>query len=64
MSRGPQTFRQSDLTRAIKGAQAAGIAVARITIAKDGKIEIDTGSAPEAETNSTPGEDQWSAALK
>jgi hypothetical protein len=40
MSRGPHTFKQADLTRAIKGARAAGINVARIEIGKDGKIVI------------------------
>ena len=48
MSRGPNTFRKSDLVRALKGAKAAGVEVARIKIAKDGKIEIETISAPEA----------------
>jgi hypothetical protein len=40
VSRAPATFRQSDLTRAIKGARAAGIDVARIEIGNDGKIVI------------------------
>ena len=43
MSRGPATFRQSDLTRAIKAAKAAGIEVVRIEVDKDGKIAIITG---------------------
>lgn len=33
MSRAPATFRQSDLTRAVRGAVAAGIRVARIELA-------------------------------
>ena len=49
MVRGPGTFKQRDLTRALKGAKAAGIDVARIKIAKDGSIEIDTGKPPENE---------------
>jgi hypothetical protein len=40
LSRGPHTFKQADLTRAIKGARAAGIDVAQIEIGKDGKIVI------------------------
>jgi hypothetical protein len=40
MPRAPCNFRQRDLTRAIKGARAAGIDVARIEIEKDGKIVI------------------------
>jgi hypothetical protein len=42
MARGKATFRQGDLTRALKGARAAGIDVRRIRIAPDGAIEMDT----------------------
>jgi len=41
MSRGPHTFKQRDLTRAIKGARAAGIDVARVVIDKQGRISIE-----------------------
>jgi hypothetical protein len=34
MTRGPLTFRQKDLVRALKGAKAAGIEVARVEIDK------------------------------
>jgi hypothetical protein len=44
MARGPLTFRQQDLVRALKGARAAGIEVARVEIDKTGKIVIVTGS--------------------
>jgi hypothetical protein len=40
MPRARCTFRQTDVTRAIKGARAAGIDVARIEIGNDGKIVI------------------------
>ena len=43
MARGPLTFRQQDLVRALKGAKAAGIDVARVEIDKSGKIVIVTG---------------------
>ena len=43
MSRSPSTFRQTDLTRAIKAARNAGVDVARAEIAKDGKIVIVIG---------------------
>lgn len=43
MSRGPSTFRQRDVTAAVKAVAAAGIAVTRIKIGKDGSIEISTG---------------------
>jgi hypothetical protein len=37
------TFRMRDVTRALKGAQAAGVEVARIEIETTGKITIVTG---------------------
>jgi hypothetical protein len=40
MSRGSQTFRQRDLSAAIKGARAAGCEVARIEVSKDGRIIV------------------------
>jgi hypothetical protein len=43
MSRRPNTFRQTDLTRAIKAVRNAGVEVARAEIAKDGQIIIIVG---------------------
>ena len=41
MSKGPQTFRRTDLTRAIKGALAAGVEVMRAEIdSATGKIVL------------------------
>jgi len=40
MSRGNQTFRQGDITKALKGAQNAGIEVQRVEIEKGGKIVV------------------------
>jgi hypothetical protein len=45
MSRGPATFRQRDLTAAVKAMRAAGCEVARVEIGKDGKIVVVTGTA-------------------
>lgn len=45
MSRGPCTFRQQDVTRAIKAAKAAGVEVAQVEIDKNGKIVIRTPTA-------------------
>src|SRR6516164_8680682 len=45
MSRSTSTFRQSDLTRAIRGVRNAGVDVARAEIAKDGRIIIVVGEA-------------------
>lgn len=47
MSRGPLTFKQRDVTRALKGAVAAGIGVKRVEIDRDGKIVIVPGRPEE-----------------
>ena len=49
MAKSAAPFTQSDVTRAVKDAKAAGVDVARIKIAKDGTIEIDTGKPQEAD---------------
>jgi hypothetical protein len=56
MSRSPSTFRQADLTRAIKAARNAGVEVARAEIAADGKIIIVIGEtgASSADIELTP----------
>ena len=40
MSRGAYTFKQRDVTRALKATLAAGLKVARIEIDKEGRIVI------------------------
>jgi hypothetical protein len=44
MARAPTIFRQGDVTRAIRGAEAAGKTVARVEIDPNGKIVIVTAS--------------------
>jgi hypothetical protein len=48
VARAPSTFRQQDVTRAIKAAVAAGVGIARVEIDKSGKIVIVTGKPQEA----------------
>jgi hypothetical protein len=40
MSRGPRTFQQADVTRAVKAVVAAGVQVGRVEVDKDGKIVV------------------------
>jgi len=40
MPRSPSAFRQQDVTKAVKGATAAGVSIARVEIGRDGKIVL------------------------
>jgi hypothetical protein len=42
MARIPPSFRQADVTKAVKAVEAAGVGIARIEIGRDGKIVIVT----------------------
>ena len=59
MSKGRQAFRRNDLTRAIKGAVAAGVEIAKAEIEPDtGKIVIVFGksvASPSTADNGEPG---------
>lgn len=45
MSRGPQRFRQVDVTKVLKAANAAGLDVKRVEIDRDGKIVVIAGKS-------------------
>jgi hypothetical protein len=49
MSRAAQVFRQADVTKAIKGAQNAGLDVHRFEIDRTGKIVVLAGKVIEPE---------------
>jgi ABC-type branched-subunit amino acid transport system substrate-binding protein len=59
MARAPSTFRQQDVTRAVKGVAAAGVAIARVEIDKAGKIVIVTADASSTRSEDGEGANEW-----
>lgn len=53
MPRAPSTFRQQDVTRAVKAVAAAGVHIARVEIDKTGKIVIITTDVADQPGEST-----------
>lgn len=62
MSRGPSTFKQRDVTAAIKAAVAAGVEVAKIEVDKDGKIVMTIGKC-ERVNGERAGRNEWDDAV-
>jgi hypothetical protein len=61
VSRRPSKFRQTDLTRALKGARALGIEIARFEIDNDGRIIV-VAALPTDEKGDVRGErNEWDA---
>jgi hypothetical protein len=52
MARSPSTFRQQDVTRAVKAVAAAGVGIARVEIDSAGKIIIVSSEGVAAEPQS------------
>ena len=63
MSRSQQTFKQRDVTKALKATVKAGIAVGRVEIDKDGKIVIVTARREDAANTEKPGKNEWDGVL-
>ena len=60
MTRAPSTFRQQDVTKAVKAVAAAGVHIARVEIDKAGKIVIITTDATENQSGeSATEENEW-----
>ena len=64
MSRGQQTFKQSDVTKALKATVKAGIAVERVEIDKDGKIVIVTARPRMQQMREKPEKNEWDGVLQ
>jgi hypothetical protein len=58
MARGPCTFKQQDVTRALRATVAAGIEVQRVEIDMDGKIVVVTGRSREPSAEGRGG-NEW-----
>lgn len=59
MGNRPAQFKQADVTRAVKGAVAAGLSVGRVEIDRDGKIIVIANGAMAA-----PAVNDWDRVLK
>jgi hypothetical protein len=60
MARAPSTFRQQDVTRAVKAVAAAGVGIARVEVDRAGKITIIAlGAEPPGE-----GANEWDTVLR
>jgi hypothetical protein len=66
MSNRPATFRQADVSRAVKGATAAGLTIGRIEIDPTGKIVLVAATeAARGPTGSRSGDvNEWDEVLK
>jgi hypothetical protein len=61
MPRRPCLFRQSDITKTVRAVQAAGVPVARVEVARDGRIVVVAGSGA-TEHNAASTINEWDAA--
>jgi hypothetical protein len=62
MSRGQSTFRQRDLTAAVKGAKAAGCEIFRVSVDREGRIVVETSQPPGDDVAGKP--NPWDEVLK
>jgi hypothetical protein len=64
MSRRQHTFKQCDVTKAIKATVKSGIAVGRVEIDKDGKITTVPARLEDAANGEKPGKNEWDGVLQ
>ena len=63
MPRAPSTFRQADVTKALRAVAAAGVGIARIEIDKAGKIVIVAATGAETGEGRAEG-NEWDTVLR
>jgi hypothetical protein len=61
MARSSLTFKQTDVTRAVKAVAAAGIEIARVEVDRDGRIVVIAGK-PESNAVAGRGGNEWDGA--
>ena len=61
MASAPSTFRQRDVTRAVKAVTKAGVNIRRVEIDRAGKIAFITGSETSPQDETSNSLDQWLA---
>jgi hypothetical protein len=59
MSRGPHTFRQRDLTRAVRAVLATGVPVAKVEVNKSGKIVVIVGEPGKTQDTADTCTNSW-----
>lgn len=64
MPRAAAPFRQADLTRALKAAQACGLTIGRVEIDAEGRITIETREPGRPEQARTASLDEWRRAKR
>jgi hypothetical protein len=63
MPKGLQIFKQTDLLRAIRTFQKAGLSIARAEIDRDGKIVVVVGEGKPADENRMTNANPWDEVL-
>ena len=63
MSKGLQIFKQTDLLRAIRTFQKAGLPIARAEIDRNGKIVVVAGERKSADENTMTNANPWDEVL-